>query len=194
MLRFLKNNIVLAIGIVLPILLVIFFILASKLPRVFVDPPQYDFIFSSDHYSYHERLPVTVRFIVSDGKIRARIYKNHRNQYSAIPKLFRFEHATNSVREIFLELPGELTEIKDGSEVLISELASAVINPSRKSPDGFEFRENHGRNGGLMREVFYGRSSQNNYIIEKNGVVITIPPAGSAYYYNLNFLGWITAR
>jgi hypothetical protein len=44
----LRDNAALVAGILLPVLVVILFLLSSWIPRMLVDPPQYDFLYAQD--------------------------------------------------------------------------------------------------------------------------------------------------
>ena len=60
--KFIKDNIILVLGISLPVILVVIFILSSVIPKFFVRDPQYDFLFSDSQYSQ-------VEFVVIDQKV-----------------------------------------------------------------------------------------------------------------------------
>ena len=72
MTKFLKDNFVLVVGLTLPILLMIGFIVFSTLPRSLSNPPQHDLIFAVPDYSVSgNNLPVSVMLIVRDGVLKA---------------------------------------------------------------------------------------------------------------------------
>ena len=52
--KWIKDNLVLVSGIVLPVLLIIGFFILSNLPRVLADPPQYDFLLVAYRYDYQQ--------------------------------------------------------------------------------------------------------------------------------------------
>jgi hypothetical protein len=69
---FFKENFVLVVGLALPVLLILGFMLASSLPQVLSDPPKYDLVFSTTDYpSNTNNIPVSVRLIVKDGVLTA---------------------------------------------------------------------------------------------------------------------------
>ena len=47
---FFKKNFVLVIGLALPVLLIVGFMVATNLPQTLSDPPKYDFVFSTTAY------------------------------------------------------------------------------------------------------------------------------------------------
>ena len=68
MTKFLKDNFVLVVGLTLPILLMVGFIVFSTLPRSVSNPPQHDLIFASPDYSGgNANPPVSVMLLVRDG-------------------------------------------------------------------------------------------------------------------------------
>jgi hypothetical protein len=100
--KFLKDNIVLVLGISLPVALVIIFILASALPKFFVANPQYDFLFSDSQYSKLE-------FIVINQRIHFRVFPERPNNL-AIRYLYRYIAATDKVQEVAFTLPNMPTQ------------------------------------------------------------------------------------
>lgn len=100
--KFLKDNIVLVLGISLPIALVVIFILASTLPKFFVANPQYDFLFSDSQYS-------KIEFIVINQKIHFRVLPERPNNL-AIRHLYRYIAATGKVQEIAFTPPNMPTQ------------------------------------------------------------------------------------
>jgi hypothetical protein len=70
--RFFKENFVLVVGLALPVLLIVGFMLASSLPQVLSDPPKYDLVFSTTDYPTNaNNIPVSVRLDVKDGVLTA---------------------------------------------------------------------------------------------------------------------------
>lgn len=186
-----RQNPLIAAAVLLPLVIVFFFILASAVPRLLVDPPRYDFVFTVPES--RSTLPnMELRFDVKDGRIRARVYGTN-SPYGMIPKLFIFDHGTEAVREIPIDLPGSNEELEDGTEIELPQLAGRVVSTSRKAPDGYEIQEPRYGNDNLMNMLF-GSSRRYRLSIEKSGAVLEIPtPGGNAYYYhNVSFLGWLT--
>ncbi len=96
--NFLKNNIVLVLGISLPLLLVIIFMLATALPKFFVANPSYDFIFSDGKYG-------DVEFVVINHKVHFRVASSRSSAEAYVPHLYRYSAATGAVQEITLVPP-----------------------------------------------------------------------------------------
>lgn len=187
--KFIKENFVLALGITLPVLLMIAFMLATILPNMFVEPPKHDLLFSSNHHDYNNRSSVSIKFGVKNNALRITLKETeHSNNYPQ--RLFRYHSADQTISEISFDYPENATET-----LLIPELEGIMLNNKQKSPDGYTFKHRrHGR-GGLVGEVFSGGGNRyrNQVILSKDGASFTLPTTGdNHYYYNsVNFIGWI---
>ena len=70
--QWIKENLVLISGILLPMLLVAGFFVLSRAPAMLADPPGYDFILVGYHYDYQHESNYTLDFEVRDGHLTAR--------------------------------------------------------------------------------------------------------------------------
>ena len=182
---FIKQNFSMVVGVALPVLLVLFFWLATIVPKMWVEAPQHNLIFTSDHYDYNAQLHGTVRFDVKEGKLRAFFHEVGNQGYRQVPRLFYFNVTTESTREIVLDMPADLT---DGVAIEIPEMESHKFSNETRSPDGYTFDNSYrGRHG-----IFFGGGGYRYHSkIEKDGRAIKIPmPSGDSSYQNLRFLGW----
>src|SRR5688572_18816874 len=101
--KFVRENLVLLAGIALPVVMMIGFFVASSLPQTFADPPQYDLVFFVDDYTANTAggLPISVKLVVKDGTLVAQYTPvTIDNSYSTWKKIYRYEAATGTVREI----------------------------------------------------------------------------------------------
>jgi hypothetical protein len=164
--KWIKENLVLVSGILLPVLLVGGFFVLNNAPRMLADPPKYDFVLVGYRYDYRHPSDYYLSFEVRNGKLTGRaVPKDERNanlnrQYAGI---FRYNAATNTFEE--------------------------------KSPDGytFEFLGYRGR-GGLLGEMFgMRRRYESGYVLKKENAYVDLPkPAADPYYqHDLHFMGWI---
>lgn len=97
MLKFVKDNIVLVLGVTLPLMLVLLFVLASAIPAMFIENPRYDCLFwDGDHGQ--------LSFEVVNEKLQI---KYTPNQYGgqATPTLYRYNVATGTTQKIAFKLP-----------------------------------------------------------------------------------------
>ena len=192
--KLLRENATLAVGIVLPILVVVFFLLATYIPRLLVDPPQHDFLFVQDN-DYRAQ-PSRWRHEIdldSQRKLRVRAFLTEpdaRNYYR--PRLFLYEHLEGNVREVSLPSP-EMAETTEGAEagifLEVPEFNNQVIDSRRVAPDGYELIEPRSSSGNFLG-LFY-RGNRRGLAIGKNGAVVAVPSGNGVSYYGARFLGWI---
>ena len=192
MLKQIRQNPMIAAGILLPLIIVVFFLLATAIPRWFVAPPEYDFVFTVPEHNPNRRdIELTIDAV--DNRLRARLFKKN-DYYRGIARLYVFEHETQDVREITINIPGDVEALEDGAEIVIPEFADRSISTSREAPDGYELLgPGYRRGGNLMTELFGGHRRY-QLSIHKSGAVIEIPDLGDQrnYYYSATFLGWVT--
>ncbi len=197
--KWIKENLVLVSGILLPVLLVGGFFVLSNVPRILADPPTYDFLLVAYRNDYQHPRDYTLSFEVRDGKLHGRVVPssegnaNFSRQYAGI---FRYNAEANAFDEIVYELPDGLEDIEEPIPFLVDETSDLKLDKRSKSPDGYNFKflGYRGR-GGLLGEIFgMGRRYESNYVLEKDGAHLKLPrPASDAYYYqhNLHFMGWV---
>lgn len=193
-----RKNLVLIGGIVLPVLLVIGFFILSAAPRALADPPQYDFLLVGYRYDYQHPANYYLSFEVRDARLTGRVLRKDNNtahfnrQYAGI---FRYRAATNTFDEIIFDLPEGLDDIEEPVVLALEETAALKLDKRHKSPDGYtyEYLGYRGR-GGLLGEMFgMRRRYESNYVLKKDNAYIDLPtPASNPYYQNdLHFMGWI---
>jgi hypothetical protein len=190
--KFLHANWALIVGISLPILVIIFFALATVIPAYMVAPPHYNLVFTTNDYYYNNN---GLNFSVVDGKLKAQFICDDacatRRVWSN-PGLYIFDVHTKQIRKIAVQLPMVAPNAKPFSvEVKIPELENVKIDPSNSAPDGYSFGYSSNDNG-LMSDLFFGsRSSQ--AMITKNVNTIPITFDTGSRYNNIKLIGWITS-
>lgn len=190
MLKRLRENPMIAASILLPLVIVVFFLLATAIPRWLVDPPAYSFLFTVPDQSYATPY-IDVRYDVIDARLRVRVFKTDVS-YRNTPRLYLFDSEKQVTREITLDVPVNTDSIEDGDEIAVSELSGKRISTERTAPDGYEVYSPGYRNGNLITALF-GGNRRRDFSIVKSGAVVEIPhPGANAYYYNVTFLGWLT--
>lgn len=198
--RFVRENPALAAGIGLPVLLVIFFTLATLIPQWTVAPPEYDVIFSIRDYGCISG-DAKANFEVFDGRIKAKyIYvTKEQNNYancSDNERIYRFDAKNMVSREITVKLPGKQENSPNWQDFEVAELKDLQIDNNPVAPDGYKFTGTGDYYyGGLF--PFYGSSSSKGMSISKNGRAISISPINRERYYsynNINLLGWVISE
>jgi hypothetical protein len=196
--KFVKDNLVLVVGLTLPVLLMAGFLLASALPGRMADPPRYDLVFSTTEYPTPS-IPITVRFVVKNQTLTA--------QYSRLTapggvspsghwkKLFRYQAASGTVRELSFGFPTDMESITGTREEAVDAAKGLRLDTTLQSPDGYELAFGDRRGGGLLLEIF-GGSREYEPRLRKGGRSVAIRPRDGqpAFGYNgIEFVGWVTS-
>ncbi len=190
---FVKDNLVLVVGLTLPVLLMAGFLAASALPDG--DPPKYDFVFSTPDYP-STVIPFNVRLLVKDHGLVA--------QYTKAPgqppvaggwrKLFVYEASSRRVRQLAFDVPSDVQTIEGTREEPVAAAAGMTLDTAPQSPDGYELSFGDRRGGGLLLQIF-GGSRGDEPRLRKGGRSVTISGSiGEPFYSGVEFLGWVTAR
>ena len=198
--NFIKENIVLVMGLILPVLLVATFFIAVVLPKSMAVPPQYKMLFTTTRYDYQNPPPYNVDFFVKDGMLKAHVSKNVRkdgqNRYDNYnwKKLMSYDGKDQSVREMPYD-PSKSSNVVDGSEVVFDEFKNIKVDSSTKAPDGYKFNDSRYRSGGMPMGIFYGGHNSSSRVT-KGAVSFKIPNnRGNRYYsHNIQFVGWVLQK
>ncbi len=189
--NFLRENMMIVVSIALPLLVVIFFALASVLPGLYSTPPAHDLLLALQGRASAKSSPVKISLSVQDHKLKAIIVHSNSPGYDNNPRLYRYDHKTGKVSEVNIPLPDNITELNEGSEIPIPGLTGIRVSDSLSAPDGYEFRGRR-RGGGLMTELFGGSRNRKDVSIDKNGAVVRVRLPTSDYWYNdVRFVGWL---
>lgn len=210
--KFVKDNLVLLTGILLPILLIVLFMVASTLPRMMATPPQYDFLFTANQYHSNLNSPVQLSLKVDDktGKVTAIITENqrHDNGYyrnNNFPVVYRYDAQHQTARAInhnyfreFLQEHGDKL-LEDKKLETPDFLSGLTLDKNTVSPDGYTLETDYRRyNDSLAGFMFsMGRSSRyRGYRLKKGNTSFSFEVSGAdghPYYYgnSFTFLGWV---
>ncbi|HHQ13559.1 MAG TPA: hypothetical protein ENK16_00890 [Chromatiales bacterium] len=192
--RFLRENLLIVVSIALPLLVVLFFVLASELPRLYVSAPAHDLVLSARVPGANRTSPVQVELLVLDGKIKLRVHKPENGGNGDMPRIFVYEHARDTVREIGIQLPEDIEDLPDGSELVVPELSGLTVDTSLRAPDGYVYLGARRRVGSMMG-LFGSSRVRNEVMIEKDGAIraIHLPVVASYWYGEPRFIGWVVA-
>lgn len=191
--KLVRENAALVIGILLPAVVVVFFLLATYIPRFLVDPPQYDFLFTEDHSYVAQGSRWRYEIDVDpQGKLRVRAFAVETDRYTPRTRLFLYEHSSDSVREISLPWPETPEDAEAGVVLEVPEFRDEVIDPRQVAPDGYELIEPR-RSGGDFLGLFY-RGDRRGLAIGKNGARVNVPSGTDSYSYGARFLGWVVTQ
>ena len=188
----LRENAALVAGIILPVIVVILFLLSSWIPRMLVDPPQYDFLYVQDANYYGSASPWRHEVSLDPrGHLLVKAFSAKPNEYTPGARLFRFEHEDGNVREIALPTPESSQGAESGIVVDVPEFSNVFIDSSRVSPDGYSLVDNTRSSRGLFG-LFYSSNSR-PLAVSKNGAVFEAAPDNpmAIGWYGARLIGWI---
>src|SRR4051812_49056698 len=92
--RFLRENAFLTAAVCLPLLVVVFFVLASAIPRWMVAPPAYDLLIRANGSYTQANSRVSVEFAVRDGSVNVVVKPLSAGVYNAPSRLLLFDQST----------------------------------------------------------------------------------------------------
>ena len=200
MTKFLKDNFVLVVGLTLPILLMIGFIVFSTLPRSLSDPPQHDLIFATPDYSAPNATPpLNVMLIVKDGVLKAqytRVLQAPNGGYynpAGWKKLYRYQAGPQTVRELPFGIPQDVASITQMREDTVDATKDLKLDPTVRAPDGYEIEDEVTRGRGLLTDIFWSSSSYEPRLRKGASSVRLRTGDGRVSFYsrNIEFIGWV---
>ena len=190
--KLLREDAVIALSVALPVLVVALFSAATLLPRILVDPPVYSLLLVDDTANVSISSPVNIDLSVVNDRVRVRISKRQEDEREQFPRIYIFDHATASVRDIPIPLPDDIDQLKDGTEIVIPGLTNLKISAAFRAPDGYEFQGFANGGAGLMTGLFVGNRTRNGVTIAKDGAIVRIRlPVANDWYSDIRFLGWV---
>jgi hypothetical protein len=187
--RFFRENAFLVAAVALPLLVVLLFIGATAIPRWFVAPPAYDLLLKTQGSYEQARAQVIVGIEVRDGRAAATVERVSGQPTAPGPRLFLFEHETQTVREIPLAVP-QLAEGNPAVSVPIAELNNRRVVVGPKAPDGYEFETGYARSSGIVGELF-GMGRRPRMALIKGGRTVPIALPSNEYWYGVTAVGWV---
>ena len=188
--RFLRDNAFLAAAVLLPVLVVGFFLLATAIPRWTVPPPAYDLLVKGyKPYSGDYRLKVSYDLDVQSGRLRLTVRPLATEQYQNKPLLFLVDHRTQDVRQLPLtlrETPPETPET-----TVFDPVPGRTLLEGSKAPDGYTLEQRPYHSTGILGDLFGMHSYQYGMVLMNRGRVIPVAlpdPYDSPVY----FVAWVS--
>jgi hypothetical protein len=197
--KFLKDNFVLVVGLTLPILLMIGFIVFSTLPRSLSNPPQHDLIFATPDYSEgNANRPFSVMLVVRDGLLKAQYTRvlpapNGGYYNSGWKKLYRYQAGPQTVRELPFGIPQDIASIEQMREDTVDATKDLKLDTTLRAPDGYELEYDVNRGRGLLTDIFWSSSSYEPRLRKGTSSVRLRTGDGRTSFYagNVEFIGWV---
>jgi hypothetical protein len=188
---YLRENLMIVVSIALPLMVALFFVLASILPGLYSSPPAHDLLITLQGRTTAYSSQVKIKLVIRNERLKAVVVLSDQSNFENNPRLFRYSHVTGDVREISIQLPEDITGLSYGDEIPVPELAGLRVSSALRAPDGYEFR-GYRRGGGLMTDLFGGSRNRTDVSIAKNGAIVRLRLPESDYWYNdVRFVGWV---
>jgi hypothetical protein len=191
--RLVRDNAFLVAAVALPMVIVVFFLVATAIPRWQVAPPAYDLLVRAASYE-QTRPRVSVEFDVRDGRVEGTARVVPENTYPPGWKLFLFDHESMTTREIPVHIP-EIAEGDPPRTFVVEALVDRRVIDQTRAPDGYELTSASGRSPGLVGELFgmrrYDRSAS---IVNRGRIVPLRLPVPYQYYLPVTSIGWLASE
>lgn len=192
--NWIKENLVLAIGLTLPILLIVLFFVATVIPKSMGVPPQYEMLFTVNQYDYQNKPDYFLDFKVKNKKLVVKAKKiDDKTNCCNTTKLMAYDGKNEIVREIAIDI-NKTGAAASAGEIVLDETKDLTIDTSAISPDGYALGDPNYNSGGLLGGLFGGGYQNNGYRLKKGGVSYKIPNAQADYYNQLQFIGWVVKK
>lgn len=190
---FLKENTVLVAGISLPLILTIFFFVATTLDKSSTEDPTQKILYmgsSDNNYYYYNR---AYSVIIKNKKAYlsyAPPANNQNRNHNATPNVYLFDPVENKAE--LIDFP-DIEEGEEKQEILIEELSNLRFSPNNMSSDGYIFERSYRRSGNLMTEMFGGgyRGGKRSFVLRKEAKAVSVPNTTG---YNARFIGWVISE
>lgn len=190
---FLRDNIFLVAAVALPAAVAGLFLLASVIPRWAVPAPGYDLVFRAAGPYGTGPGTLDVDFVVHDGRLDAVVRPAAANSYRVPWTLFLFDHRSQDVREISLELP-DAPQAGESRTIPVDALAGRRLTSGSKAPDGYELTVRGSGGSGLVGELFGMRRYRPRAVLTNGGRIVPLDlpsPYPERYGAPIVAIGWI---
>jgi len=196
---FFRENFVLIVGLALPVLLILGFMVATSLPQIVSDPPKYDLVFATVDYPPNANsIPVSVRFVVKDHVLKAQYARTPvvpgAYPYNGWRKLYVYQAKTQKVRELPFVYPPEMESITGMKEETVEATHDLRLDTTLQAPDGYELAYDSYSNSGLLNELFWSSYTREPRLKKgSSSVRLTVGDGRTSLAYgNCEFIGWAT--
>lgn len=192
--NFLKEHFVLILGVMLPLVLILFFSLAKMITEKSVEPPTYKAVYAQTEYG-----PPGKFSYLFDGNGKLQVSYTGNQPYPgqqtpvapAVAKtnIMVFDAANNTHQKYQLST-------NEGSNPVVTPisvtgpLAEMTFVAGNIAPDGYTYtNDQYNYNAGLFSDIFgYGRYYDNRYVIGNKGRAYLLPLTHQ--YIEPEFIGW----
>lgn len=193
--RVLKDNAFLVASVALPLVVVLFFLVARTLPAILVAPPAHDVLFSVPDYTASDQRSLRMEVRVVDNRLQVRWTRLEEPSYQVAHRVYRFHSEAGTVEEVQLPEPADPETLEGTTNLIVEDLSAYSVDSGPTAPDGYEFKASGRGGSGLMNELFGSRRRGSRSVLSKNGRTIAIPTIDTIPYRDaqVRFLGWLIA-
>ncbi len=194
--NFVKENLVLVVGLTLPLLLILLFFVATVIPKALGTPPQYEMLFTTTRYDYQNPPEHYLDFSVKNQKLMIKVRKaDDKNRMAYHTKLLMvYDGRAETLSEIHIDM-AQAAKIADGNDAVLQETSGWIIDASTVSPDGYTLDGPSYRSGGLVGDIFGGGYRNHDYRLKKGSVCYRLADIKGGIYYNqMQFIGWVIKK
>jgi hypothetical protein len=195
----LRDNAFIVAAVALPVLVAVFFLVASAVPRWTVPPPRYDAVLKVQRWTYEGAQDrVSVDFDVRDDHVVAVLRAVTEKGQARAQRwaLVVVDHGTLRAREIPFTVPDRLNDGEPERVIVVPELAASTVSAVAEAPDGYTVRvRTNGGGPGLVGELFGMRSyRQRTTLVSARGrtAPVELPAPFQESYQQTSFVGWVT--
>ena len=191
--RFLRDNAFVVAAVSLPVLVGIFFVVASAIPRWTVPAPVYDLVLRGGRPYDSAPGKVIVDFQVRDGRVEAVVRRAPDHGYVQPWGLLYFAHETMTVTGIPLDLPTSL-EGEESRTVVVEALSKARVSAQTTAPDGYKLENSTSGSPGIVGDLFGIGRYQATAALANRGRIIRLElpsPYEQPYQSMVYAVGWV---
>lgn len=201
--NFIKQNLALVLGIALPVVLMLAFMIAAAVPNMLAAPPHYDMLFSINARpdGSTAQIPLDVTLRVHDHKLIATYRPRKKNangqyDYGTWRRLYLYDAKAQTVRPLDFPLPDDAFTMTKAESRPVASAKELTLNTTAESPDGYVFENGNYGGGGFMGDLFWNGSRYREPQLVKGSahVPLKINQPHYYYYYDADFIGWVTAQ
>ena len=189
--KWLRDNAVLALGISLPLLLMIAFMVVRSAQVKNIAPPAHAAVFAVMPY-YGGPQPFVVR-VGENGRLSATFMVEtapERGATEPVLTIYKFDPAENRTDTYTVKGPADPAADREYKLELPGELAALTLSAETTAPDGYRLDRTHRGGGNLMTEIFGYNGPGDSPFVLANGPRRTAIP-GPFEYGQEQFIGWV---
>lgn len=190
---FLRRNGFLVAAVALPLVVILFFVVATAIPKWTVPPPAYDLVLRAGRPYDQAQSQVLVEFKVNGGQLVAIVRPVLKDQYVQPTRLLRFDHQTMNLVEIPVPIPETLPPDSGPQTIVVDALKGRTLLEQARAPDGYELRTNaYQGSAGIVGDLFGMRGYDQDIALINRGRVIALPlPPGYPYLSPVSAVAWL---